>query len=391
MIAQARAKRNGENGIRHTHFRPRNCQLTNFQPELVVRNRDFCYAVPIAADTTKDVVADNKEDALMIFADKLIDLRKKNGWSQEELADKLGVSRQAVSKWESAQSIPDLNRVLAMADLFSVSTDYLLRDEVETPTTPITEASTTDSPLRTVTMEEANQYLALQQKQAPLRALSVSTCVVSPIPLLLLTASASETAVLIGVIVLLLLVAAAVVVFIRQGMENLPYEFLSKEDFDTAYGITGMVRERQAASRAHYTTAITAGVVMCILAAVPILLGSLFAESTAKPECILLPCVSLTLAIVAAAVYLFVRFGAMQEAFSQLLQTGDYTSEKKAANRSPLIPGYWCLATAIYLFWSFQSNAWDKTWVVWPVAGVLFAVVYGIVTAVCAEKQKKRK
>lgn len=43
----------------------------------------------------------------MILADKIIDLRKKNGWSQEELAEKLGVSRQAVSKWESAQAIPD--------------------------------------------------------------------------------------------------------------------------------------------------------------------------------------------------------------------------------------------------------------------------------------------
>ena len=62
----------------------------------------------------------------MILADKIIDLRKKNGWSQEELAEKLGVSRQAVSKWESAQAIPDLGRVLAMADLFSVTTDYLL-------------------------------------------------------------------------------------------------------------------------------------------------------------------------------------------------------------------------------------------------------------------------
>ena len=67
----------------------------------------------------------------MILADKIIDLRKKNGWSQEELAEKLGVSRQAVSKWESAQAIPDLGRVLAMADLFSVTTDYLLRDENE--------------------------------------------------------------------------------------------------------------------------------------------------------------------------------------------------------------------------------------------------------------------
>ena len=62
----------------------------------------------------------------MILADKIIDLRKKNGWSQEELADKLGVSRQSVSKWESAQAVPDMKKVLQLAEVFNVSTDYLL-------------------------------------------------------------------------------------------------------------------------------------------------------------------------------------------------------------------------------------------------------------------------
>ena len=58
----------------------------------------------------------------MILADKIIDLRKKAGMSQEELAEKLGVSRQSVSKWESAQSTPDLNRILKMSEIFGVST-----------------------------------------------------------------------------------------------------------------------------------------------------------------------------------------------------------------------------------------------------------------------------
>ena len=69
----------------------------------------------------------------MILADKIMEERKKNGWSQEELADKLSVSRQAVSKWESSQSVPDLQRVIQLAEIFNVSTDYLLKDEVEAP------------------------------------------------------------------------------------------------------------------------------------------------------------------------------------------------------------------------------------------------------------------
>lgn len=62
----------------------------------------------------------------MILADKIINLRKKAGWSQEDLAEKLGVSRQSVSKWEGAQSVPDMDKVLRLSRIFGVSTDYLL-------------------------------------------------------------------------------------------------------------------------------------------------------------------------------------------------------------------------------------------------------------------------
>lgn len=66
----------------------------------------------------------------MIFADKLIELRKRHGMSQEELADKLNVTRQSISKWEGAQSVPDLQKVVQLSQLFEVSTDVLLKDEL---------------------------------------------------------------------------------------------------------------------------------------------------------------------------------------------------------------------------------------------------------------------
>ena len=67
----------------------------------------------------------------MILADKIIENRKKNGWSQEDLAAQLDVSRQSVSKWESGASQPDLDKVLAMSRIFGVSTDALLKDELD--------------------------------------------------------------------------------------------------------------------------------------------------------------------------------------------------------------------------------------------------------------------
>lgn len=63
----------------------------------------------------------------MNMADRIQYLRKTNGISQEELADKIGVSRQAVSKWESEQSLPDLGKIITMSDYFGVTTDYILK------------------------------------------------------------------------------------------------------------------------------------------------------------------------------------------------------------------------------------------------------------------------
>ena len=95
----------------------------------------------------------------MILADKIIEERKKNGWSQEELADKLGVSRQSVSKWESAQSLPDMDKIVKMSSVFSVSTDYLLKDELTELGDRVPHVEQEDTGLRRVSMEEASRYI----------------------------------------------------------------------------------------------------------------------------------------------------------------------------------------------------------------------------------------
>ena len=95
----------------------------------------------------------------MILADKIARLRKKNGWSQEELAEKMNVSRQAVSKWESAQTVPDLEKILMLGNLFGVTTDYLLKDEMENEEFSAGEEIT----VRRLTLAEANEYLALRK------------------------------------------------------------------------------------------------------------------------------------------------------------------------------------------------------------------------------------
>ena len=67
----------------------------------------------------------------MKLSDKIIQLRKSNGWTQEDLAEKMNVSRQAISRWEGAAALPDVTNVLQLSKLFGVTTDYLLNDEYE--------------------------------------------------------------------------------------------------------------------------------------------------------------------------------------------------------------------------------------------------------------------
>lgn len=67
----------------------------------------------------------------MKLSDKIIKLRKSNGWSQEDLAEKLNISRQAISRWENGSALPDAQNILQISKLFDVTADYLLNDDYE--------------------------------------------------------------------------------------------------------------------------------------------------------------------------------------------------------------------------------------------------------------------
>lgn len=122
----------------------------------------------------------------MILAEKVMTLRKKKGWSQEELAEKLNISRQSVSKWESGASIPDIDKIILISGLFGVSTDYLLKDEMETEEISEKEIQCEESDAKCVSVEEADSFMRLKRKLAVPTALGTALCILSPIPLLLL-------------------------------------------------------------------------------------------------------------------------------------------------------------------------------------------------------------
>lgn len=316
----------------------------------------------------------------MIFADKLIALRKKSGWTQEELAEQMNVSRQSVSKWESAQSIPDLEKILRLSHLFGVSTDYLLKDDLETPD-PLT-AVEEPSHLHQISMEEANSILEIKEAAARPVALGVALCILSPV-LLILLGGFSEAGFIseqlaggVGVAAILIMISIAVGLFISAGTKTEPYDYLEKEPFETAYGVDGMIRERQRKFRPIYIRGITIGVGLCILSPVPILITDFITEAELLINC----AVCLLLGMIALGVASIILAITPWDTAQILLQEGDYTAERK--RRAPVINAvsavYWLVVTAVFLACGFVTGNWGSWALIWPVAGVLFGAVMSV-------------
>ena len=331
----------------------------------------------------------------MILAEKIIKLRKQNGWSQEELATRLNVSRQSVSKWESMASIPDLDKIVKLSQIFGVSTDYLLMDEIEEePSFGTQEILQNGEPVPTcsITMEEASSYMNLIEKASTWIATGVAMCILSPVVLIVLGGlqeyhkiEITEDATTgIGIVVLLIMIAVAVIFFISNGMKLDKYEYLEKENLSLEYGIAGIVEKKKEAFAPVFQKGIIIGVTLCILCVVPLM----FTLIIGAEEITYIYCAAFLLIMIAVAVFLFVKSGMVQSSYNKLLEEGDYTREKKSLNRKNATAStvYWCVMTALYLGISFLTMRWDSTWIIWPVAGVLF----GAVEAILEVRQKNK-
>ena len=323
----------------------------------------------------------------MILADKIIEERKKNGWSQEELAEKLDVSRQSISKWEGSQSTPDLQKILKMSELFGVSTDYLLKDEIEN--TEYIETADNENNIHKVSMEEANTFLTLNKKLAPRTALATALAVLCPVGIIFMAGiteydpNMENVAVSLGMIWLFAFIAAAVSIFIMNGMKISKYEYLEKDIIETAYGVLGMVKNKKEKYAEKHIRNIIVGVVLCIIGVIALFQIPLLGDTDfigASMVCIMF-------IFEAAGAFFLVKTSCVQSGFDKLLQEDDYTPEKKRDEISSVISTvYWLIATAVFLIWSFITNSWEITWIVWVAAGVLYPAVLGIIKLIRTKK-----
>ena len=319
----------------------------------------------------------------MIFADKLIRLRKKSGMSQEELAEKMNVSRQSVSKWEGAQSVPDLEKILQLGNLFGVTTDYLLKDELEDEEFV---GKDTSGNCRRITLAEANEFLELREKASWRIAMATFINIIAVTQLIIFGGTTTlpeppfpeNTAGALGMIGMFVLAAIAVGIYLYTGAQSRHFEFLEKESFETEYGVIGMVRERQKAYRGTYVRSNIIGTCLCIMSPVLLFIGAM-----SESEFFTVMMFAATLLIAGVGVVFFITAGVREASMRKLLQEGDYTPKYKRRARlaAKVSPIYWCIVIAVYLVWLLIIDGGkheSQSWVVFPIAGVLFAAVLGI-------------
>lgn len=256
----------------------------------------------------------------MKLSEKIIYLRRQQGWSQEELADHLGVSRQSVSKWESGASTPELDRIVQLCTLFGLTADTLIRDDLDLDGT--VETSREGMPM--LSLQEAYSYLADYQVAAQKIALGSAVCVACPAILVALSGFSDILCTAIGLPVLFLMVAWGVWMFINVGTITSRYRHIEKRRFIPSPSVTEWAKEAREQFRPALVREIATGTALCVLSPAPIMLLSGVFESLWMAGSIG-ACIGtgLLLIMIAAGVYLFVHSCTLQNCYQRLLKEKD--------------------------------------------------------------------
>ena len=327
----------------------------------------------------------------MILADKIINERKKNGWSQEELAEMLSVSRQSVSKWEGAQAVPDLNKIIRMAEIFNVSTDYLLKDEIEQADVSESSDYKENVNIRKVSLEDAQRYIKITKKNTPSAIIATVLFVLCPVTLIILAGfssyvpgTISETlAAVVGLVVLFISIVVGVSLWIIIEGKEKEFDFLDKEEYETLYGVDGMVKEAKASFEKTKIPLMTVAIASCILCPIGIIVTGILEA----PDMLIISMIGLLLVMVAFGVGIFMYIARIGGIYSKLLRENILTPEQRKNKRiiGKISGAYWCIVVAVFMVFGLGFNRWELSGVIFPIAGVLYAAVIGVIKAIANE------
>lgn len=294
----------------------------------------------------------------MAFNENLQNLRKMKGMSQEQLAEQLGVSRQAISKYESGNGYPETEKLITICEIFDCSMDTLIKGKITADSTG-----------------EKKKYENLQNRFSKGIAFGVGLILLGVTILLYLAgiANAAPTEVLeeryaiLGVIILLCCVVIAVPIFIMLGIEE--------ENFDKKHPQLPYLYSEEEVENfdKKFIKAIAFGVALILVGVIALiaLYGlRIVGEESTLPAVVLLGCVTI-------AVPVFTYFGIQKEKYDIEKYNQMHSEEgKKREEKSGKICGVIMLtATAIFLASGWLFDLWKMNWVVFPIGGILCGIV----------------
>lgn len=300
----------------------------------------------------------------MEFYQKLQKLRKENGMSQEEFAERLGVSRQAVSKWENGQGFPETEKLIQISNLLNVSLDSLLKEE---PT-----ALMESEPGYYASRETVEGYLTFKRTGAGRIALAVCLFILSVLLPLLLPGA-------LGTILMLLVIGVGVTMLVALAFRPHRYDEVEKQPLVMDPGVLREYRAALPGVRRRYGKLIVAGIALLFVGLVLLLLLGHRFDGTAYEAVSMVP---LFLAG-AAAVPMFIIAGSAMEGIAVIASNNEYIKEEREDDRYGAVYGALMpLAAIAFLAIGFVWGAWHPGWLVFPATAVLCTAIVGIIKAV---------
>lgn len=296
---------------------------------------------------------DRDEVIGMSFGEKLQQLRKEKGLSQEDLAHQLNVSRQAVSKWESQNGYPEMEKIIIISELFQVSLDYLMKEDYEKQETEPTTS------FYLMTQQKIEDYLHMKKSFA----LRIGGAVTLMIMGLVIAALCSETPYQsIGGFGFVITIGIGVFLIIMTVLSKETKIKIEKMEIKIGLGDLQNLQEQYQHFHSHFTLGIAGGVLLIILSLACIVLLN---ESSPHYENLL---AAQFIFCIGMSVYVFIYFGILKDSYQFLLNNKTYIQEKKHEQQIENIYAFTMpMAAMIYLIMGFTQNWWHPGWIIFPV------------------------
>lgn len=286
----------------------------------------------------------------MNFGMKLQTLRKEKRLSQEALAEKLGVSRQAVSKWETNEGYPEMDKLITLGQLFDVTLDYLIKDDNPQPT-----LDTQDKYF--MSSQKVKEYLNAKKVFGLKIAFAVSAIILSMnMPLIFKDP--------LGNVGFLIVTGISLMLLIVTGIGNDTNTKLEKNHITMSYHDLQSLQTAYLTFKAKFGIAVALGVFIIIMG----LAGVLVLEDWLQYPDYIGSVYFIT--SVAIAVWIFIVVGIIDVSYQFLLQNDEYIARKKDDEQS-LFSITMPLAAMLYLMIGFTKNWWHPGWIIFPVTAIL--------------------